>query len=176
MNLLKKIKVNLDYVTGKSKPELYEENYRSSNLTLKDWQKRWEIFSNDGNGFIWYGVDTEGNVAEFGSENTYVPEMFFQDACANKKVMEHFVGLPEITESLIPDNLRPELKESYNRLQGEGSFWKTGANKGIFIFDEPEISGFKDTNGKTPYELILIPDISLKISELPNDVQNLLAP
>lgn len=175
MTLFEKLKVNLDYIFGKSDSSLYADSRINQNLTLKDWQKRWEIFSDNGNGFIWYGIDTEGNIAEFGSENTYVPEIFFQDASANKKVMEYFSNLPEITKSLIPENLRSELKEPYNRLQGERSFWKTGANQGIFIFDELKIAGFKDDNGKTPYELTLIPETPLKISELPNDIQNLLA-
>ena len=174
MTLLEKLKINVEYLLGKAHPSLYAEGYKSPNLTLKDWQKRWEIFSDDGNGFIWFGVDEEGNLAEFASETTYVPEVFFQDVSINKKLIEYFANLPEITSSVLPENLRLELKELAKEPQGDESFWKIRANKGLYIFDEPEILGFKDRNGKCPYELTLAPQMPLKLNDLPKDIQNLL--
>lgn len=51
MTLLEKIKVNLSYLLGEANPEQYSPKYKSSNLSLQDWQKRWEIFNADGTGF-----------------------------------------------------------------------------------------------------------------------------
>ena len=176
MTLLEKIKVNLDYLFGKADSSLYAADTKNPNLTLTDWQKRWEIFSSNGCGFVWYGVDEAGNIAEFASERTDVPEVFFQDVSASKKAEEFFDNLPEVTKSILPENLRYELKESAKRLQGEKSFWKKGANKGFFIFDELEIPGFKNNAGKNFYELMLIPETPLKITNLPSDIQDLLKP
>jgi len=176
MNLLEKIKVNLDYLFGKADSSLYAADSKNPNLTLKNLQNRWESFSSDGCGFIWYGVDEADNIAEFASEGTDIPRVFFQDASANKKAAKFFDNLPETTKSVLPENLRFELKESAKRLQGGKSFWKTGANKGFFIFDESEIPGFRNNTGKNFYELKLIPETPLKIANLPSDIQDLLKP
>jgi hypothetical protein len=176
MTLLEKIKINLDYLLGKAEPYLYAEGYKSQNLTLKDWQKRWEKFSYDGCGFIWYGVDADENLAEFSSEEAYVPEAFFQNASVNKKLSNFFDNLPETSGSIIPENLRPELKDSAQKFNGENSFWKTGASRGLFIFDEADGAGMKGNKWKSPYELLLIPGNPLKLAELPNEIQNLLKP
>lgn len=176
MTLLKKIKVNLDYLLGKADSSLYAADAKNPNLTLIDWQKRWEMFSDNGCGFIWYGIDETGNIAEFASEEADIPEVFFQDASVNKRTEEFFDNLPETTKSVLPENLRFELKESAKRLQEKKSFWRTGANKGFFIFDESEIPGFKNNAGKNFYELMLIPETPLKIANLPSDIQDLLKP
>src|SRR5688500_9501234 len=106
MTLLEKIKINLDYLLGKADPSFYAEDYKSQNLSKEDWQKRWEIFGNDGCGFVWYGVDAEGNLAEFGGEEAYIPETFFKDVSLNRKLTDFFNDLPEITISIIPKDLR----------------------------------------------------------------------
>ncbi len=181
MTLLEKIKVNLDYVLGKSEPELYEENRKSSKLTLKDWQRRWEIFSEDGNGFVWYGLDSEENIAQFVCDNTYIPEAFFKDAAENRQLHNFFETSPEITTTQLPANLRPELKRVADKFSGVNDFWATGANKGLYIFEETDdktwYKHYREWNNvKYPYELLLIPSQKLHIVELPNEIQKLLMP
>lgn len=178
MTLLEKIKINLDYLLGKADPKLYAEDYKSLNLTLKDWQKRWETFSGD-DCFTWYGVDAENNVAEFRAEETYVPEIFFQDSLANKKLTDFFDNLPQITNGKIPDNLREEIKPSPEKIH----LWVKESNKGIFIFEEPgDIYWYQENNPerikykRNPYELKSLPDKCLKVSDLPNEIQALLKP
>ncbi len=135
MTLLEKIKINLDYLLGKADSSLYANSYKSQNISSDEWEKRFEIFSKD-DYFVWYGVDAEDNLAEFGAAETYIPEAFFQDVSINKKLSDFFNDLSEVTTSVIPKNLRYELRQSADNITSENSFWRTGANKGLFIFEE----------------------------------------
>lgn len=176
MSLLEKLKINLDYILGKADPSLYAKSYAGQNLTLKDWQLRWEKFSfDDCDGFVWYGVDAAGNLAKFAAQEIFVPEAYFQSVENNKKLKAFFDGLPEITASKLPENLRYELKlAATKKPQSEKSFWMTGANRGLFIFDETNIDQFEYANQARSYELVLMPEKPLKIFDLPNDIQKML--
>jgi hypothetical protein len=181
MTLLEKIKVNLNYMLGKADSKLYKENHKSLNLTLRDWQNRWEIFSDHGCGFVWYGVDSEENIAQFICDNAYIPEAFFEDVSDNQQLHNFFETLPEVATTQLPENLRPELKRVADNFSGVNDFWKTGANKGLYIFEETDDETWykhyrKWNNVKYPYELLLIPSQRLRIVELPNEIQQLLAP
>lgn len=176
MSFLKKIKINIDYLLGKADPSLYAKGHKNSNLILQDWQKRWEIFSDNGCGFVWYGVDSEGNLAEFACDETHIPEAFFNNVSENNKLKSFIDTLPEITSTRLPENLRPELKRLAQKLSGTNDFWKKGANKGLFIFEETDEHYRCWNQTKNPYELFLIPDTSLKIKNLPYRIQQLLKP
>lgn len=178
MSLIKKIKINLDYLLGKATPELYEKNYKSPNLTLRDWQKRCEVFS-EYDCFTWFGVDSEDNLAKFQASETYVPEICFQDISVNKKLTLFVDNLPEITNGIIPNDLREEIKPSFKEI----NLWAKESNKGIFIFEEPDdIYWYQENNfkrnqyKKSPYELKSLPKEPLKILDLPNEIQVLLNP
>ena len=173
MTLLEKIKINLDYLLGNAAPEPYAERYKSPNLTLKDWQKRWAIFSSDGCGLYWYGVDTEGNLAAFSSEGTDVPEVFFQNVTENKTLEDFFKNLPGITVGKIPENLRDEIKPHPEK----DSFRAEESNKGIFVFEEPgDIYWYQENNlerrkyKKNPYKLNSLPIKCLKVTDLPDEI------
>ncbi len=178
MTLLEKIKVNLNYLFGKADANLYADEYNSQNLSLKDWQKRWEIFSAY-DCFTWYGVDSEGSLAEFQAAETYIPEIFFQDLSANKILDLFFNNLPDITTGKIPENLREEIKPSSEKVK----LWTKESNTGLFIFEDPQdIYWFQNNKAennkyrKTPYELKSIPSEPLNFSKLPNQIQELLKP
>lgn len=147
-------------------------------MSLRDWQKRRETFSAY-DGYIWYGVDAENNVAEFQASNTYVPELFFQNAARNKYLMDFFDNLPEITTGRIPENLREEIKPSPDNMPR----WAKESNRGLYIFKDPEdlywyqsiyFEKFKGTN--FPYELQSVPERALKFGELQKNVRELLEP
>ncbi len=181
MALLEKIKINLDYLLGKANSSLYAPLYKSPKLTTKDWQHRWEVFGNDEDSFIWHGVDSEGNLAEFVCGSAYVPEAFFQDVAANKMLSDFFGDLPEITTSLLPENLDIRLKEFAN--DSKNTFWKTGANDGLFNFSDTDEDEWNTTRAdaaynyeRPPYELLIIPKAPLKINQLPAEIQKLLEP
>ncbi len=179
MTLREKIKVNLDYLRGKADPKLYAKPYKNSVLKSEEWRKRWKIFSDNKRGFVWFGVDAEGNIAEFCGELAYIPEVFFQDVEANCKVQEFFESLPETTTTKIAENLRLELKESAENslITTLDDFFLTGANTGLFIFEEAEDMLFGQWfEKKPPYELFLMPDKSVKIYDLPDEIQKLLEP
>jgi hypothetical protein len=179
MTLLEKIKINIDYLLGKADPSLYSEDNKNSNLTLKDWQARWEVFANDGSGYVWYGVDSEGNLAEFCAESSFIPEAHFQNVYNNKTLLDFFENLPEITTGKLPDKLRKEIQPSPERILG----FAKESNRGIFIFDEiGDIYWTAESNverykyKKYPYELISVPNDCLKFEALPVDIQTLLEP
>ena len=180
MNLLEKIKINLNYLLGNAAPELYAEKYKSPNLTLKDWQKRWELFSNDGNDFTWYGVDSTNNVGQFECDESYIPETFFQDRTSNKRLIDYFGSLPDITTGKVPDKLREELKSS----SADITLFARNSKKGIFIFDEAnDTYWYREKNNierskykKNPYELQFLPNDYLKVKDLPDEIQELLKP
>ncbi|CAN5439036.1 hypothetical protein BH10ACI1_BH10ACI1_14290 [soil metagenome] len=176
MTLLKKIKVNLDYLLGKADPTIYAKP-NHSNITSEEWKKRWDIFIYYGDCFVWYGVDSEGNIAQFACDSGYVPEAFFQNISENKKLHNYFETLPETTTTKLSENLRPKFKKAADKSSGENEFWKTGANTGLFILREAEHEFYGQwISNKPPFELFLIPDKGLKTSELPNEIQKLLAP
>ena len=177
MTLLEKLKVNINYLLGKGDPSLYSNK---ESIGLRGWQKRWEEFSADGCGFYWFGIDIEGNIAEFSCEQSYVPETFFEDAEKNRLVLNYFDNLPDVTETLIPENLRPELRKLAEKHNDKG-FWVTGADKGLFIFDESDKYDWYDFENdiqhyydKNPYELLLIPHQPLKVDNLPVEIQKYL--
>lgn len=180
MTFLEKIKVNLNYLLGNADAELYAKSCKSPNLSLKDRQKRWEAFSDDGNGFIWFGVDSENNLAEFVCDESYIPEPFFQDVLNNKKLRYYFSSLPDITSAKVSNNLREELKPSTKEI----ALFGKESKKGMFLFDETndnywyqkkndlERSKYK----KNPYELHYLPSQYLKVTDLPDEIQELLKP
>lgn len=180
MTLLEKIKINIDYLLGKADPSLYAKPYKEQKLSLKDWQERWEIFSPDSCGFYWYGFDSEGNIAQFSSEAAYVPEAFFKDVSENAELQFFFDNLPQITSTRLPENLPPKLKQLAQKSSGSNDFWKIGANKGLFIFeeieDEPQYKHYRNWIVNNPYELLVIPEKGLKIENLPDRIQKLLEP
>jgi hypothetical protein len=146
---------------------------------LKDWQKRWEIFSDKGCGFIWYGVDSEGNVAEFSCQESFIPEVFFQDVSANIRLKEFFDKLPEKTALKLPENLRKEIKENLQRINS----WGNTPQRGLFIFSEPSDKAWYDNgcfkqyiHSKNPYELLAIPNHGVNVADLPLEIQELLKP
>lgn len=185
MTLLEKIKVNLDYLCGKAEPKLYAKPNKSSMLKIEVWQKRWEIFSDHGCGFVWYGVDSQENLARFICDEAYIPEAFFQDVVVNNKIDEYFKSLPKYTSSHIPINLRPSMQELAQRDEDNSLLWgplKT-AQSGVFAFMEADdinwhhneqFYHYKRT--RNPYELLAIPDECLKISDLSGEIQELLKP
>ena len=173
MSFLERLKVNIEYILGRSDPALYVSRNTGQRLSLKVWQERWKIFSKS-DGFIWYAVDESGNIAEFQANQTYVPEVFFRDASENNQLFHYFENLPETTVGKIPENLRKEIKPSGVNLR---DFTKE-SNSGIFIFHEPEdIFWYQKGNSdryafdKTPYELVSMPESPLKLSGLPKEVQ-----
>lgn len=179
MTLLEKIKVNLDYLRGKADPKLYVKPYKNKILEEEEWQRRWEIFSNNNSGFVWFGVDAEGNIAEFSCEFGYIPEVFFKDVEANRQVQAFFQSLPETTITKLSENMRLEIEQiAENNLTANlDDFFATGANKGYFIFEETENIHFGQMFRRIPaYELILIPQNRLKIRDLPDEIQKLLEP
>lgn len=180
MTLFEKTKINIDYLFGNADPSLYAPA-KNRNLSSEDWQTRWEIFSDHGCGFVWYGVDSEGNLAEFACNDAFVPEAFFNDVSVNRQLQSFFQNLPEITTTQLAECLSPRFRQAANRFSGTNDFWKTGANKGIFIFEETDDDSWymhyrKWDDLKYPYELLLIPDKSLKVTDLPNEIQRLLEP
>jgi len=176
MTLLEKLKINLDYLLGKAAPELYAKPAHF-NISTEEWLRRWETFSDD-NGYIWYGVDSEGNVAQFAcGDQSYVPEVFFRNVADNKKLHNYFKALPEITTTNFSEKLRLQLNQSANKSSDANDFWRTGANTGLFILEETENEFYGQwKRNKPPYELLLIPNKGLKISELPDEIQKRLEP
>jgi hypothetical protein len=179
MNWAEKLKLNVDYLSGKSNSNLYSAKYESSKLSRKDWQLRWEVYGNEGYGFVWYGVDSIGNVAEFCCEESFVPEVFFQDVTKNNKLCEYFKNLSNNSKAIIPVNLRNELREFAKR----NNDWGKEAERGVFIFDEPSDNSWfeekyltKFAFTKNPYELTAIPTEPLYVENLPKKVQELLQP
>jgi hypothetical protein len=179
MYLLESIKINLDYLLGKSGSNVYAPKYESQKLSREDWQERWEEFGNEGYGFVWYGVDSIGNIAEFCCEESFVPEVFFQNVTKNNKLCEYFETLSNNSKAIIPDNLRNELKELAKRNKD----WGKEAERGIFIFDEPSDTSLfeekyltKFAFSKNPYELRAIPTEPVNFGNLPKEVQESLQP
>src|SRR5215203_5041574 len=172
MTLVEKIKSNLNFIFEKRK------------ISHEEWKKRLEIFGCNNETFIWYGVDSEGNLAEFTCDrSSFVPESFFQDVSANKKLLDFFWDLPKTTTSLLPENLSPRLKKFAS--DKRKTFWRTidDANDGLFTFDETDGDEWNKTradfinyHGKPPYELLIIPKEALKINQLPKEIQKLLEP
>jgi len=176
MTLLEKIKINIDYLFGKADPSLYAPS-KNINVNKEKWQARWEIYAAEKDGFIWYGVDSEGNLAEFGSETAYVPEAYFQSVHNNNLLLEFFENLPEITTGNLPENLRKEIQPAPEKV----SRWTKYSNRGIFIFDEPgDFYWYNSTKryeyDKNPYELMSAPNDYLKCNDLPIHIQKLLEP
>ena len=170
MTLLEKIKVNLDYLLGKANPELYSPQYKSSNLSLPDWQKRWEILNADGTGFIWYGVDSVGNIAKFSGDDSYVPEAYFQDALANNMLQDYFKSLVKPTSN----GINSEINKVANGNKD---------NFGVFIFDEINDIELKKKRAdyvynyqRLPYQVEFIANKYLKVNDLPIEIQKLLEP
>ena len=179
MTLLEKIKINLDYLLGKADSSLYAPPYKGQKIGMEEWSKRWEIFANDGCGYLWYGIDSQGSLAEFSGESSYVPEVFFQDISNNKQLLNFFANLPENTTGRVPDVLRKDIKPSPEKV----SKWSENLTQGIFSFYEPnDIYWYDNSNlkryeyKKTPYELMYIPNVCLKLKELPTEIQKLLQP
>jgi len=175
MTLLEKIKINIDYLLGKADPSLYAPA-KHRNLSSEDWQKRWEIFSTNGDSFNWFGVDSEGNLGEFICQSAYMPEAFFQDVSANKELLDFFWELPERTTTLLPENLNERLKKIVD--DKKFPFWKTGANNGLFQFEETDGDEWYKSSeygfDRPPYELQLIPKEPLNVIQLPEEIQKLL--
>lgn len=178
MTLLEKIKINIDYLLGKADPSLYAPS-QNRNISREEWQTRWEIYAAQSDGFIWYGVDSEGNLAEFGSETAYVPEAYFQDVHNNNLLLEFFEDLPEITAGNLPENLRREIRPAPKDVLK----WVKHSNRGIFIFEESGDVYWCDSSNlerykyhKNPYELQSIPNDCLKYNDLPIHIQSLLRP
>ena len=170
MNLLEKIKININYLLGNAPAELYAPKYHGSNTNR---QERWQKFS-ENDGFTWFGVDAESNIAQFQAETAYVPETFFQDAAIDKKLVDFFNALPDITTGKVSDNLLQEIKPIFAR----------DANKGFFIFEESNNTyWYQEKNNlerskyrKIPYELYFLPNDFLKVVDLPDEIQDLLKP
>lgn len=165
MTLLEKLKVNLDYLLGKADPSLYAP-VRNQNVSLEDWNKRWEMFSNGENGFVWYGIDEKGHIGEFRAINAYIPEIYFDNPFLNKKISDYFDSLPEITKGKVSPKLLKELKPTPEREE----IWAKDSNKGLFIFEELE-EIYREGN-RNSYELTSFPQKSLSVSELPDFLQN----
>ena len=152
---------------------------RNQSPNLKLWQQRWQTFT-DGSGFIWYGVDAEGNIAEFICDESYIPEESFNDFKNYKKLEDYFHNLPEVTTGRIPANYRYNFiapgKYHFGSLKPPKE-----ANRGLYIFDEASDSHWYESGNykqysKNPYELTAIPEIKLKVTELPKSIQELLEP
>ena len=185
MTLLEKIKFNLDSLLGKADSKSYFKSQKNSKMSLIDWQARWEIFSDNGCGFTWYGVDVEKNLAKFVCDEAYVPEALFIDVSNNIKLDSFFDNLPEITTAKLPEMLRPALQEAAERDKRNPllNLWNPlkEAQRGIYIFSEANDTtwykeGLNKQSTKNPYELLAMPDKSLKVYELSNEIQKLLEP
>lgn len=186
MSLLRKIKINIDYLLGKANSSLYAPKYQSQKVNLREWQKRWEIYSDNGCGFIWYGYDSLGNIAEFVSEEAYIPEVFFDDVSNNKKLQEYFENLPSIYESQLPQNIRTILREKAEKDKdsiSETWYPLKEAKRGIFIFAEVGDSDWYNSETfknsiykKNPQELLASPQKGLKYQELPDEIKEIIRP
>ncbi len=153
---------------------------RNPSLNLKLWQQRWENFSPNGDGFIWYGIDSEGSIAEFICEDSYIPEEAFEDIANYRKLEYCFDNLPEITTAEFPLNYR------YNSIApGKYHFGNLTppkeANRGIYVFSEAaDLHWYESGNykqySKNPYELNAVPERKIKVTELPKSIQKLLEP
>lgn len=185
MTFLEKLKVNLGYLLGKADPLLYAEGYKSQNISSVDWRNRWDVFSDNGCGFCWYGVDSEKNLAKFVCDESYIPEAFFQDVTKNQELFNFFQNLAKVTNARLPNVLRPVFRELAERDRKNPilQLWNPlkEAQRGIYIFSEANDKTWYDENlhkqfSKNPYELLAIPEEPLKETSLPIEIQKLLEP
>ena len=114
--------------------------------------------------FEWYAVDSGGQVAFLTSAGFGpIPLLVFRDKAAYFAAAQYFESLPVRCGHAL-----------HARRPHEWSSWTEAANRGLFAYDWTATAG-QYVPGH-PYELMARPDRPLLLAELPEAVQNWLAP
>lgn len=117
--------------------------------------------------FYWYGVDSTGAIAEFISAYGPIPNAVFSDEIAYKKTQLFIENLAQTTESEFTYIGKKYAKSSYDNL----GYARSISRKGLFSFCEPDPTSEPNP---TYQELLTIPSKSVKIEDLPDNIQTYL--
>ena len=114
--------------------------------------------------FEWFAVDSNGHIAFVTSAGfAPIPLIVFRSKRQYFDCANYFENLPEKSESILSEDFPYKVKS-----------WIDAAKRGLFAFDWNW--GLSCYEAGKPYRLIAYPTKPLKVSELPNEIQEYLSP
>ncbi len=109
--------------------------------------------------FSWQGVDSTGAIGEFTSGGGPIPKNVFADYSDYLKAEEFFSNLLPITQAFLTVSFIGEMKKRNKTFK----YFGTKESRGIYCYDEDDYTD--------DYLLITEPKIELKLSDLPEEIQ-----
>jgi len=117
--------------------------------------------------FFWYAVDSVGAVAQFETGYAPIPEKVFSNEQEYKIIDEYLSNLPNKTNTYLSPKYEKLKKRSLNQFQ---TFLED--RRGLYLFADDL---HEHPNGTDEYELIVLPELELKVFDLPQKIQDYLA-